>query len=117
MCWPVSHLMLLQAVMTNAFQADQQLQRSAWLASLPGVPGPRGSDLETAMLACVSNTCSGAAPGQGWGLVSRPMINFAVAQLEKGVIKAAELADALSGIWQRTIPLRVSLPRNQNLTL
>ncbi|KAA6422807.1 MAG: hypothetical protein FRX49_07342 [Trebouxia sp. A1-2] len=88
---------LLQALMTSSFQADQQMQQSAWLASLPTISGPRGADLETALLTCVSNSTTCPVAEQGWGLLPRPMISFAVAQLEKGSVKAGELADALSG--------------------
>ena len=86
--------------MSSTFQADQQMQQNAWLASLPNVPGPRGADLEAALLTCITNTSNSPAAGQGWGLVSRPIISFAVTQLEKGTVKAAELADALLGNYQ-----------------
>ncbi|DBB12258.1 TPA: hypothetical protein ACH3X3_006361, partial [Trebouxia sp. C0006] len=88
---------LLQALVTSSFQADQQMQPSAWLASLPTIPGPRGADLETALLTCISNNTTCPTVDQGWGLLPRPIISFAVAQLEKGSVKAGELADALSG--------------------
>ena len=91
--------MSVQALVSSTFQADQQMQQNAWLASLPNVPGPRGADLEAALLTCITNTSNSPAAGQGWGLVSRPIISFAVTQLEKGTVKAAELADALLGIY------------------
>ena len=93
----------MQGLVTSSFQADQQLHQSAWLASLPSVPGPRGADLETALLTCINNTASCPTTGQGWGLVSRPIITFAVAQLEKGNIKVGELADALSGRFAKRL--------------
>ena len=90
--------MMLQALVTSSFQADQQMQQSAWLVSLPTIPGPRGADLETALLTCIDNNTTCPTADQGWGLLSRPIISFAVAQLEKGIVKAGELADALSGV-------------------
>lgn len=95
--------MMLQALVTSSFQADQQMQQSAWLASLPTIPGLRGADLETALLTCVSNNTTCPTAEQGWGLLSRPIISFAVAQLEKGCVKAGELADALSGIRSQSV--------------
>lgn len=89
--------------MTSSFQADQQMQQSAWLASLPTIPGPRGADLETALLTCISNNTTCPMADQGWGLLPRPIISFAVAQLEKGSVKAGELADALSGVLSQSI--------------
>ncbi|DBA84856.1 TPA: hypothetical protein ACH3X1_005879 [Trebouxia sp. C0004] len=88
---------LLQALVTSSFQADQQVQQSAWLASLPTIPGARAADLEKALLTCISNNTTCPAAEQGWGLLSRPIIRFAVGLLEKGSVKAGELADALSG--------------------
>ncbi|KAL3136619.1 hypothetical protein ABBQ38_005859 [Trebouxia sp. C0009 RCD-2024] len=105
----------LQVLVASGFQADHHLQRSAWLGKLPNAPGPRGAALQQALLTCITNTASsgdmtgqgretgqgqeagqGPGPGQGWQLASRPVIAFAVALLEKGNVRAAELADALS---------------------
>lgn len=110
-------LFIRQVLVASGFQADHHLQRSAWLGKLPNAPGPRGAALQQALLTCITNTASsgdmtgqgretgqgqeagqGPGPGQGWQLASRPVIAFAVALLEKGNVRAAELADALSGI-------------------
>ena len=77
--------------MLAAFQADQQRQNSAWLASLPLLPGPNGFTMQQVLLTCIANIS--ACPGSGWEAVAKPMITFAVALLEKGTVKAAELAD------------------------
>ena len=96
-------------MVSNAFQADQHMHASAWLGKLTHVPGPRGTALQQALLTCIAHAASspttgqgsgagqGHGAGQGWRLVSRPIIAFAVALLEKGNVKATELADALSG--------------------
>ena len=79
------------------------MHTSAWLGTLTHVPGPRGTALQQALLTCIAHAASsptagqGSGAGQGWRLVSRPIIAFAVALLEKGNVKASELADALSG--------------------
>ena len=99
----------MQALMSNAFQADQHMHTSAWLGKLTHVPGPRGTALQQALLTCIAHAANSpktgqgggagqsCGAGQGWRLVCRPIIAFAVALLEKGNVKAAELADALSG--------------------
>lgn len=93
--------------MANATQADQHMQASAWLGKLTDLPGLRGAALQQALLTCIANTGNSPAAGQGWRLISKPVIGFAVALLEKGNVKAAELADALSGtngplLWLHT---------------
>ena len=98
------------------------MQTSAWLGKLTNAPGPRGAALQHALLTCIAHTANspttgqGHGPGQGWQLVSRPVITFAVALLEKGNVKAAELADALSGnhvtystLWFCTVVLCLSV--------
>ena len=87
----------MQALVTTAFQADQHMRASAWLGNLASVPGPRGTDLHQALFTCIANTASSPTLGQCWRLLSRPVLGFAVALLEKGNVKAAELADALTG--------------------
>lgn len=107
----------VQVLVAGTIQADHHMQRSAWLGKLPTAPGPQGAALQQALLTCITNAASsghmtrqgneagqghgagqGQGPGQGWQLASRPVIAFAVALLEKGNVRLAELADALSGI-------------------
>ena len=104
----------MQALVSNAFLADQHMHTSAWLGKLTHVPGPRGTALQQSLLTCIAHAASSPTTGQGsgagqghwavqrWRLVSRPIIAFAVALLEKGNVKAAELADALSGTSMST---------------
>ena len=79
------------------------MHTSAWLGKLTHVSGPRGAALQQALLTCIAHAASsptagqGQGAGQGWRLVSRPIVAFAVALLEKGNVKGAELAEALSG--------------------
>ena len=87
----------MQALVTTALQADQHMQASAWLGKLANVPGPLGADLHQALFTCIANTASSPTSGQGWRLLSRPILGFAVALLEKGNVKADELGVALSG--------------------
>lgn len=85
----------MQGMVTAAFQADQQRQNSVWLASLPTLPGPDGHSIQQALLQCIGNIL--ACPGSGWEGSAKPMIVFAVGLLEKGSVKAAELAELFEG--------------------
>lgn len=85
----------VQGMVLSAYEAEQQLRSSAWLASLPALPGPDGHILEQALITCVSNMA--ACPKSGWTAAAKPLIGFAVALLEKGTVKAAELADLFDG--------------------
>ena len=93
----VSMAGFMQALVTSAFQADQHMRYSAWLGKLEFVPGLQGAALQQALFSCIANTANCPTSGQGWRLLSRPLVGFAVALLEKGNVSAAELADALSG--------------------
>lgn len=81
----------LQGLVAAAYQADQQRHSSVWLASLPALPGPDGQSIQQSLLQCIGNIS--ACPGSGWEATAKPMTAFAVALLEKGAVKAAELAD------------------------
>ena len=80
-----------QGTVTAAFQADQQRRNSTWLVSLPALPGPQGHSMQQALMQCIANIS--ACAGSGWEAVAKPLTTFAVALLEKGNVKAAELAD------------------------
>lgn len=47
--------------------------------------------MQQALMQCIANIS--ACPGSGWEAVAKPLTTFAVALLEKGNVKAAELAD------------------------